>query len=209
MEADTNSEESQDSRLSHPADFIDVLDDVHEVETEAPTMSLHDVRHIHIESLERFFNETDDDYYFESLSIVDLETRVERLNHHFALFEEANVAYRRSSMMVTNNLFINMESRYMTAIGKVKARIVALLALEQPRPEQVRNGHFGNEHFRMSSTMIDADGRMPTVIRVETARLPQIGKFSGNPAEVHNKDMDPVTKLIYLQEACEGSAKAR
>lgn len=54
---------------------------------------------------------------------------------------------------------------------------------------------------------------LPPVIRVEQARPPQIGTFSGNPAdwpafrdlfiaEVHNKDFEPVTKLLYLQKAC-------
>lgn len=56
------------------------------------------------------------------------------------------------------------------------------------------------------------------VIRVETARAPEPGEFSGYPgdwpgfrdrfkAEVHDRDFDDVTKLIHLQHACVGAAK--
>lgn len=57
----------------------------------------------------------------------------------------------------------------------------------------------------------------PQIKRVETALPPQIGEFDGNPAnwpsfrdlfitEVHNKELDPVSKLRYLQTACVGRA---
>lgn len=62
--------------------------------------------------------------------------------------------------------------------------------------------------------------QLPPIIRVETTRPPQIGKFSGSPAEwpafrdlfmaeVDRKDFEPVTKLRYLQEACVGKAAER
>lgn len=62
------------------------------------------------------------------------------------------------------------------------------------------------------------DSLSSQTIRVETARPPEPGEFNGNPsewpafrdrfkAEVHEKDMDNVTKLIYLQKACVGQAK--
>lgn len=57
-----------------------------------------------------------------------------------------------------------------------------------------------------------------SVIRVETARLPEPGEFDGNPcnwpafrdrflAEVHNKEhLDAVSKFVYLRKACIKSA---
>lgn len=55
-------------------------------------------------------------------------------------------------------------------------------------------------------------------IRIETCRPPEVGTFDGNPAEwpafrdlfraeVDERDIEPVTKLIYLQKACKGRAK--
>lgn len=52
---------------------------------------------------------------------------------------------------------------------------------------------------------------------VEATQPPKISKFDGNPAnwpafrdlflaEVHNKEIDPVMKLLYLQESCVGKA---
>lgn len=76
----------------------------------------------------------------------------------------------------------------------------------------------GQDHSRTSSTLLEGEGRLPSVIRVETARLPQPGTFDGTSAkwpafrdlfvaEVHSTDLDPVTKLIYLQQACIGKAE--
>jgi hypothetical protein len=46
-----------------------------------------DIRQIHIDSLERFFNEIHSDHIFRALSPADLETRLERLRHHFDLWK--------------------------------------------------------------------------------------------------------------------------
>lgn len=62
----------------------------------------------------------------------------------------------------------------------------------------------------MSSTLKEA-----RVIRTETARQPEVGKFDGSSAalsgfrnvfraEGHERGLDPVTDLVYLKRACEG-----
>lgn len=57
------------------------------------------------------------------------------------------------------------------------------------------------------------------VLRLETLRQPEIGEFDGSPAawpafrdlfkaEVHERELNSVTKLLYLQKACVGKAKS-
>lgn len=97
----------------------------------------------------------------------------------------------------------------MAAMSRIKDKIN-----EQSSTEQL-----SNEQDSSSSMMVAAKNQNTRVIRVETAREPQIGKFNGDPAdwpafrdlflaEVHNKSFDPVTKLLYLQAACVGKAAA-
>lgn len=154
-------------------------------------------REQHLDSLERFFIEIGDNEIFEMLTMEELRMRQERLKHHFRRFENADTLYRNKCILVTNYLFVDVENRYMNVMAKIQAKLKDEISM----------------HSCSSSTPTGNDGRLPSIIKVETTQPPKIGKFDGKPAnwpafrdlfmaEVHNKDIDDVMKLLYLQEAC-------
>lgn len=130
------------------------------------------------------------------------------------MFEQADAEYRSNCVIVTNQVLIEVEQRFMAVLSRINSRLN-----EQHNDEQVSdeptNYAQGSIEPINTQNMIVPQG----FIRVETAPEPQIGKFDGNPAdwpafrdifmaEVHNKTMDPVTKLLYLQGACIDKAAA-
>lgn len=136
------------------------------------------------------------------LSLEELRMRQERLKHYFHKFEEADTIYRNQCILVTNFIFIDVENRYMNVMAKIQAKLKDEISM----------------HSCSSSTPTGHEGRMPSIIKVETTQPPKVGTFDGNPAnwpafrdlfraEVHNKDIDDVTKLLYLQEACVAKAE--
>lgn len=100
----------------------------------------------------------------------------------------------------------------METMGRIDEQIQVLRSREHGRNEPGGTAE---------STLISNIGSVgqSQIIRVETARPPQIGTFNGNSAdwpafrdlflaEVHQKDLDAVTKLLYLQQACIDKAAA-
>lgn len=70
-----------------------------------------------------------------------------------------------------------------------------------------------------STTPVQQPAIPNSVFRLETVRAPEVGEFDGSPvawpafrdlfkAEIHERDLNDVTKLLYLQRACTGRAKA-
>lgn len=171
--------------------------DVDEDETQLERVQLERSREQRRESLERFFAAINDEELFPFMSTTELRVYQERINRHFELFEEADNLYRQRCILVTDRLFIEIEQQFMTTMARLHDRIQEQASFSEPA--------------RSSSSPLEP--RLSTIIKVETMREPQIGKFNGNAAdwpafrdlfvaEVHNKSYDPVTKLLYLQGAC-------
>lgn len=168
---------------------------------------LHAVREMHIETLNRFLEEIHNEDVMQAFTEYDLRIRKDRMKKHFNDMEQAHVSYRRLCMMASDDVYINLESQFMTGLAMIENRLK-----EQSSNEQ--GSFLGSD----TSDSVPMHSRTH-VIHVETARPPQIGTFNGNPsewpafrdlfiAEVHNKTIDPVKKLLYLQEACIEKAAA-
>lgn len=95
---------------------------------------------------------------------------------------------------------IPIEKIYVDVITKIKERIHEIRDTRDPPGEIQRT--------------------MPSsFFRVETMRPPEVGEFDGSPAawpafrdlfraEVHEREISDVTKLLYLQKACVGKARS-
>lgn len=161
-------------------------------------------REQHQGSLERMFEKISNEETFGMLSSAELRVYQERLNRHFDLFEETDLEYRRQCILITNELFTEIERQYMAAMAKINDRLT-----EQNSFAQISS----------STPARGPEVSLPTVIKVEAVREPQIGTFNGNAAdwpsfrdlfiaEVHNKPIEAVNKLLYLQKACVEKAAA-
>lgn len=171
-------------------------------EEQLERQQLHRLRENAKDQLERMIIDIENDEEFERLSSAELCIRKERIRKHFDNFESADTLYRQLNILATGMLYSRIEERFIRVMSKIGKRM---------------DSNDIEAHQRLSSTGLMNDSMHP-VIRVEAARPPQIGKFNGNPAdwpafrdlfraEVHNRDFEPVTKLLYLQEACiEGAA---
>lgn len=167
---------------------------------------LYNLREMHLESLHRLNEEIFDAEIFCTFTADELSIRKQRIQKHFNDFEHAHTLFRQICVMASNNIYVEMESRFMSAMSKLEGRIRELSGTEP-------NGFMRSE-IAANSTLGPLGS---TILRVETARPPQIGKFDGNAAhwpafrdlfiaEVHNRELEPVNKLLYLQEACTGKA---
>lgn len=152
------------------------------------------------ELLKGLIDKLQDPNVFDTMSVQDLRIRLSRMQRHFDLFEAADMEYRGSSLLLTNNVYQTMEEEYMVAVGLIQTRLDAVDTHDHNRT--------------LSSTDYENRG---TIIKVETTQPPQLGTFSGNPAEwpafrdlflsdVDSRAIDPVAKLRYLQQACKGKA---
>lgn len=153
-----------------------------------------------LNALEELFAVIFDDSKLQAISLQEAAILLERLTIHFDKMEEAHFAYRAMTLLASNNVHTEMEQRFVAAKAKLNDK------LKEPHCQD--SMRFGATEIMANSTMLG-----PQVFRVETARQPQIGTFNGSPedwpafrdlfvAEVHNKDLDDVTKLLYLQKAC-------
>lgn len=182
------------------------------------------VREEHLSALNRIFEQLNDYDRFESFSVEELEVRKTRMQRRFDQFEQVHILYRRCTILATNDIFGKVEDRLMRLFARIDKRIKMLKDMEQNRNGHNRND---NEHSQPSASQptdfnafaaqaglrnstMNASG---SIIRVEAPREPRIGHFDGTPAdwpafrdlfiaEVHSKDYDAVSKLLYLQNAC-------
>lgn len=138
---------------------------------------------MHTNALDRIFEEI-----FGAFTANDLHVRNERMQKHLSGMTDAHVLYRQVCILSSDEIYENIESEFTDVMSKIENRLTELSRTE-------------------SSEVL----RPVRVIAVNPWIEPQIGKFNGNRsawpsfrdlfiAEVHNKDFDPVTKL--LQEAC-------
>lgn len=92
---------------------------------------------------------------------------------------------------------------------QISLRYFHTLATLQEEAEKHVRAEISNKSLDLNQTVTSNAG----MIRVETARPPEPGEFDGRfvnwpafrdrfRAEVHNRDFDDVTKLMYLQKAC-------
>lgn len=162
------------------------------------------VRDLHLGQLKQLHKEIEDQNTFAEFNEGDLTVRAEQLRHHFQQMEAAHLMYRQCTMLSTNAVYIKAQRKYLQSLAKVEGRIKELTRVE-------------NSQFQpsLASTLAASE---QTVYRLDSSRRPQIGKFNGNPAdwpgfrdvflaEVDRKGYEPVTKLIYLREACTGRAE--
>lgn len=152
--------------------------------------------------LKRLFAEILDERIINQLTAADLTVRKGRIEQYFQRFENAHRECRINNPQTSHEIFIETEQTCMT----VTAKIMTLLAALDQR------------HTVVSSTRMDRSDATTTV-RVEIPVLPKVGIFTGNQSEwpefrdkflaqVHEKEhINPVDKMTYLQEACQGDAK--
>lgn len=178
-----------------------------EADKEAERNAIQELRSSHIGALDRFFEEILNEEEFEALSNEELEMRQERIRRHFRDMENAHILYKQVCMLASDEIYVDLEQRFMSVMATIARRRKELTSTEQNRYEQ--NCPLEGP-ANANSTMFAG---LPQVIRVETARAPEIGTFNGDSAdwpafrdlfvaEVHSKELDPVTKLLYLQKAC-------
>lgn len=145
------------------------------------------IREVHINALHRLFDEIHDNERFKALTESQLRMRKSRLQQHFSDMQEAHVFYRQVCILASDDIYEQLEEGFMDVMAIIEDRLKELGSIEH--------------------------GRFLPATPAKTARPPQIGIFNGNPAnwpafrdlfvaEVHNKDFEPITKLLYLQAAC-------
>lgn len=156
-----------------------------------------------IQDLERLFGEILDDEVVNHLTAADLTVRKGRIEKYFQSFETVHRKYRRIDPQSSHDIFVQVEATCMNVMAKI---ITLLKAFEQ------------GDNF-VSSARLDRTNGAPTTFRVEMPMAPKVGTFTGNQADwqefrdkfiaqVHDKDhINPVDKMTYLQEACQGDAK--
>lgn len=148
-------------------------------------------------AIERILEEVLDGDSFQELSIVGLRVRRQRLVSNFEAFENIDILYRQRYPIATDHTYLQLERKMMAALEKIDTQV--------------------NHEERNVVPFAEPAEKSVQIIKVETARRPQLTKFSGSPsewpafrdlflAEVHNKDIDAVQKLLYLQGACTGKA---
>jgi hypothetical protein len=148
-------------------------------------------------AIERILTEVMNEEGFQELSLVGLRVRRQRLVSNFEAFENIDILYRQRYPIATDQVYLRLEQELMIALEKIDTQV--------------------NNEERNVVQITEPMERPIQVIKVETARRPQLTKFNGSPsewpafrdlflAEVHNKEMESVQKLLYLQGACTGKA---
>lgn len=170
----------------------------------ASSECLYNKRESLIKAMGTIVDEIMDGKNCEILSEAALRVRRYRLGELFSRFENAHEEYRKGNYVATDNVLIEMQEKYMDALAMIEERL---------QDDIEKDGR-----VRASSTRIDGEmSHAPMIVRVEAPREPQVGTFNGNAedwpafrdlfiAEVHQRDIDPVNKLLYLQQACVGKA---
>lgn len=114
--------------------------------------------------------------------------------------------YVQFVVLASNRVYERMETRYMDAVAMIDERLEEL--------NEGLNSSIGPAGS--AAILMQSQGPTQTVIFME--RPPEVGTFDGKPtdwpsfrdlfiAEVHDRDnIDPVSKLIYLQRALKGTA---
>lgn len=182
-------------------DSMESEEEFHEPsEMEMDRERLYNLREESLELLNRYFDDIVNEEILQTLSKSDLRVRQTRIQKHFGDFEAADRLYRQTNILVSNQLYMQVEAKLLHMLSIIEEKL------------SIGNDTIGN---RFASSFI---GETPgQVIRLETTREPQLGEFYGEQAdwpafrdlflaEVDKRDFDPVKKLLYLQRACKGRA---
>lgn len=178
---------------------------------------LYELREAHLQTLQHDFEIINDDDRFYALSLEDLQICETRMQETFRAMEEAHHQYRQRAMLATNHILKSAEAELLVAFAKLQRRIQVLTSISRNavRSPQLQSTFGQFAASAMANSTINPDGQ--AVIRVEQPHRPQIGKFNGNMAdwpafrdlfiaEVHNRPIDAVRKLLLLKDACVGKA---
>lgn len=115
--------------------------------------------------------------------------------------------------------FDTVERYYETLTARIRAQL-SQYPIKRTIKRTVRTSDASAAGMRALIKELRQERRsnLPTVVRIETPRAPEVGTFDGTPAkwpafrdlfiaEIHNKELEPVVKLVYLQKACIEQAK--
>lgn len=163
-------------------------------------VDLQAARDLHIRSLRRVQDEVNNDDIFLHLGAGGIRVRIVAVKSHFDNLSEVHTRCRYVDRNAADNLYLEIETDYLNALAKMETRLDELQLPDRSGPQLQSTMNFAEQMFRMEPT-----------------RKPQIGKFNGSPSDwpvfrdlflsqVHNAQYDPVQKLLYLKEACVGSA---
>lgn len=138
---------------------------------------LYMARETHVEALTRFFKELEDREHFRELDADDLIIREKRLQFHFGNMERAHRRYCRVCVLASNDIYNTMETEVMTTVARIRRRIREL------EGNQGNGGAVGRPEGNVGRTPSTPFQQLLPMIRVETTRPPQIGKFNRSPAD--------------------------
>lgn len=209
------------SRMSQTSAGQSEPDDSGNNELFARRETLRAAREAHMEALERIFAEINDEEIWCTFTAIELGVRRDQMQRHFAEMERSHTMYRQCCILASNQIYLDTELKFYQALAKIGEKLQELnqpeLTCNQSTPSSAARrltfGPYATPGPSNSTTSVEGQ----PIIRVETARRPQIGTFNGETAdwpefrdlfiaEVHNRNYDPVTKLHYLREACTGRA---
>lgn len=159
-------------------------------------------RYIHVMAMQRTLDAWEDVDSLEALSLPELETQIKHVENEYAAIQRATSKIMEEDMSdeqvdVCNTFMAEIESFFLRGVSNARARVQEIITANQPAAK-IR--------------------RKKAAPREQTIREPEVGTFDGNMkawpafrdlfmAEVHERDMSHVHKLIYLQKACIGNAK--
>lgn len=172
-------------------------------ETDSPFQNernqLYNLREIHLNALENCF-----EFIFgrilEAMPVEVLLMQKKRIRSHFDEMAKAHMLYRAITLVSSDKIYVNTEKKFIAAIFRLNRRLKELSS-EEP------------DGFNYSSIQENSTIMGEQIIKMETIRPPQVGKFNGSPedwpafsdlfiAEVHSRNFDNITKLLCLRDAC-------
>lgn len=143
---------------------------------------------------------------FDALSTIELKGRLSSIQGLFKQLKVkhmkvAEAAAGRVNRIEAAGWLLPIENIYLKATAKIEEKL-----------EQVQTA-------KALPTAAREAMQMGQVFRLETLRQPEVGEFDGSPAawpafrdlfkaEVHERELNAVTKLLYLQKACVGQARS-
>lgn len=154
--------------------------------------------------------EIEDDEKFKALSEIELTVRLKAIELSYKQLRTrhlrvAGVAEDHDDRRDAAGWLLPIENIYLKVTAKIEAELRQIGTAKEPTGA-----------VQATAAAVSAGG---SLVRVETVRQPEIGEFDGSPAawpafrdlfqaEVHERELNDVTKLLYLQKACVGRARA-
>lgn len=152
-------------------------------------------------NLVRHYNETMNEEHFELLNERTLQLKRKLIQKEYDQMKE----YHRKLVCITKSR--DQQFKLNEEMSEIDEKLLEMLTTIDEKCDKETNQEKNKGKTETS------------VIKLVQQRVPEVGTFNGEPsdwpafrdlfvAEVHDKtDMEPVTKLIYLQKACRDNAK--